>query len=655
MSARLHYKKRVTNCDYCAYPHTTVNEVRSVSVPSFCKTDLIIEGYGTIPVLNGDPKWLPTKVKTFVGTQAKLMRPAAIHICNGSFGEAEYLATALEKKGDLEKLTAYDNVFVARTDPSDAEERPTFICSKKRSDVEFRRHSTSSWTFPHWISPTRFAYEIESRFPGCMQGRIMYVIPFSMGPIGGRYSINAVQLTDSAYVVLNMRIITRVSSSIWDAIGNADFVRCVHSVGRPRPVTVRLSSNWICNTDQYFLAHRLVENDVWSYGSAFGQNSFLGKKCVALRLAMYRGWKEGWLVLNAAIVAVKGPSGKEIFGCVSLPIGAGKTQFATMTPAIPGWQVRMLGDDVSWIRRVPEGKLRALTPENGIFGCAINISSKNGENVLKMLSRNAMLVNCASTSKGRFYWEGLESLLDKEERITDWRRENWNADQKRMPTHMNCHFTAFTSAAPNVHPDWERTAGVPISFIIFGCMRTDEMPLVYETESWEHGVIMAAGIRTASRSPLDVPSSALVQDPFCMRTSMSVSFPSLIQHWFDIKQKAREVPKIFMVNWYQEGKDGRTIWPGFGDNIRVLEWIFNRCSAPNETAAVSSPIGLLPEKLNIEGLKVDLHALLKVQKQFWTKEITQIYSFLSAEMGNQKSPVIRTILADIAKRVAEMK
>uniref|UniRef100_A0A0K0DL70 Phosphoenolpyruvate carboxykinase (GTP) n=1 Tax=Angiostrongylus cantonensis TaxID=6313 RepID=A0A0K0DL70_ANGCA len=411
VSASEQRRDRTTSCDYCAHPFEACQKIRICASPYVYKTDFIVEGYGSVPVTNGDPKWLPTRVEAFIAAQVKLMKPAEIHICNGSWSEADYLASVLERKGMLERLGAHDNVFVARTDPRDAMERRTFIVTKNSEEVQKK-----------------------------------YVIPFAMGPIGGRYSINAVQLTDSPFVVLNMRLLTRVSSSIWDAIGNADFVRCVHSIGRPRPVTV---------VNKY---------NIWSFGSSFGENAFLGTKSLGLRLASYRGWKEGWLAMNAALIAIKGPSGKEVFGCVALPKGVGKTEIATMTPTLQGWQVQLLGDDIAWIRCGPNGKLYASAPANGLFACPDDASPDKNENIFKMLSKNAILVNCATTSKGRFHWEALEKFLEDDEKVTDWKRQEWTPEQKRSPAHMNCHYTVLTSSAPNVHPSWELSTGVPLSF-----------------------------------------------------------------------------------------------------------------------------------------------------------------------------------------------
>ncbi|KAK5973091.1 Phosphoenolpyruvate carboxykinase GTP [Trichostrongylus colubriformis] len=646
-------RDRVTNCDLCAFPHEREHDFKAFcAAPYMNKTDFVVEGYGSVPVVNGDPKWLPIKVRTFLGFHAKLMRPAAIHICNGSFSEAEYLTATLEQIGVLEKLIGRDNVFVARTDPQDSTERPVFICSTKLDEIETRRQPESSWAFARWISPSQFYIEAYSRFPGCMQGRVMYVIPFSMGPIGGRYSINAVQLTDSPYVVLNMRILTRVSSSVWDAIGQADFVRCIHSIGRPRPVTELPKCGWICNPDRFFLAVRPSENDIWSFGSAFGENAFLSKKCLGLRLASYRGWKEGWLALNAALIAVKGPSGKEVYGCVSLPVGVGKTQIASMTSAGGGWQVRVLGDDITWIKCGPDRVAYALAPENGMFGCPSSATPKNATNLIKMLNKNAILTNCATTSKGRYFWEGLANTLTDDERVTDWTGDDWKPSDKRTPNHLNCRYSAFMSSAPNLHHNWDYSAGVPISFIVFGCERKDQMPLVYETESWEHGVAMAAGLRTISHSALDKPTTALVHNPMCMRTYFSFNFADFVKHWVAIKEKVSQMPKVFMVNWYQEGSDGKPIWPGFGENIRVLEWIVKRCIAPNETPSTTTAIGMLPQKLNTEGLNVDTTKLFTVNKSFWIQEIKEISAFLRVETKNQTPPIISKILADISKRLA---
>lgn len=322
-----------------------------------------------------------------------------------------------------------------------------------------------------------------------------------------------------------------------------------------------------------------------------------------------------------------------------------------MTSALKGWQIRILGDDVTWIRCAPDGKMYALAPENGIFGSPCGSTPKNSPSVFKLLAKNAVLVNCASTSKGRFYWEALEGTLEEGERVRDWNNEQWTPDQNRPPNHANCRYSAFTSAAPNLHHNWELAAGVQISFVVFGCERGDEMPLVYETESWEHGVVMAAGLRSVSHSALDKPTNVLVHNPLCMRTYLSFNFADFLKLWINIKDRVNETPKIFMVNWYQEGQDGKPIWPGFGENIRVLEWIVKRCMAPQETPAATSAIGLLPKQLNMEGLTVDVSKLLTVNKEFWTKELAEISSFLRVEMGKGKLPIINKILSNIRKRV----
>ncbi|XGW08088.1 hypothetical protein V3C99_010868 [Haemonchus contortus] len=649
-------KDRVTNCDFCGFPNERADDRKPFcAAPYVVKTDFVVEGYGSVPVINGDPKWLPRRVRAFVGFNVELMRPAAIHICNGSFGEAEYLTAALEQMGVLEKLSGYDEVFVARTDPRDCVERPVYICSARLEDIqEARKQPNPSWTTARWISPAQFSFQVYSRFTGCMHGRVMYVIPFSMGPIGGRYSIYAVQLTDSPYVVLNMRILTRVSSSIWDAIGQADFVRCIHSIGRPRPITTPSKCGWLCNPDRFFLALRPLDNEIWSFGSVFGENAFLSKKSLGLRLASYRGWKEGWLAINAALIAVKNPAGKEVFGCVSFPYGVGKTQVATMKPSIQGWQVRVFGDDIAWIRCGRNRVMYALAPEYGMFGCPTGATHANAPNVFEMLKREAILVNCGTTSKGRFFWEALKETLEPEEKVSDWKKEEWKPNEKRPPNHLNCRYSVYMNSAPNLHPDWELSAGVPISFLVFGCKRTDEMPLIYETESWEHGVVMAAGLRTVSLSAIDQPTATLVHNPLCMRTYLSFDLADLIEHWLTIKANVSEMPRIFMVNWYQEGPDGKTIWPGFGENIRVLEWILNRCIAPNETPITTAAIGVLPKKLNTEGLKIDISKLFTIKKSFWEEEIKEISSFLETEMVLQKVPIVKRILSIISKRVASL-
>ncbi|CAD6196417.1 unnamed protein product [Caenorhabditis auriculariae] len=660
-----------TDCPECVCEEAKVDFApKPESVTSYISTrnstvatTLTIRGLGKIPVYKGDPTWISPKIWNFISEKAVLMRPSAIRICNGSWHEAHELSQILKNKGLLEEMTSLENVYVARTDPSDTMrvEKNTFIVTNSRSEVQPNRTVTISRAknfqsmLAQWMSPKKFVQEADERFPGCMRGRTMYVIPFSMGPIGGRFSKNAVQLTDSPYVVINMRVVARVSSSVWDAIGNGDFVKCVHSVGVPRPVLHRLKNNWACNTSDIFIAHILEESEIWSYGSGYGGNSLLGKKCLALRMGSYMGLKDGWLAEHAAIISITDPQDQEIFVCVSFPSGAGKTTMSAMLPALPGWKIKVLGDDIAWIRW-KDGQMFAMAPENGMFGIAADVKEDSGKILIEALKRDALVVNCATTSKGRLMWQGIEGTLEPEETVVDWRGETWTKDSKsfRPPAHPNCRFTVYTSNVANVHPKWDSPCGVPISAYIFGSRRPDAYPLVLETNNWAEGVLLATGMRSKVGSGTDRKSDGLVNDPMSMRPFMAYNFGKYVDHWLEMGKNREKVPKIFHVNWYQEDDNGNVIWPGFNENIRVLEWIFNRVRNPTDESNVStSVIGKTPKSLNMDGLplKIDLKKLCEPPPTFWLKEMAEIRSFVNAEMGDDKPQQIEFMLHELAAKL----
>ncbi|CAJ0955994.1 unnamed protein product, partial [Mesorhabditis belari] len=549
------------------------------------KTEFEISGVGSIPVLKGDPKWLAEKVQCFIAEKARLMTPAAIYICNGSIFEADELLGVLKKQGVVETLTAYRNVHLVRTDPEDMArvEKATYITHNSIEAIVSGGESSKS-QLVNYMHPTTLETELDVRFQECMRGRVMYVIPFSMGPVSGENSMNAVQLTDSPYVVINMRMMTRVSSSVWDSIGDSgSFARLIHSIGVPRPSFRVLKQNWLCAVEKMLIAHRLEENEVWSFGSGYGGNSLLGKKALSLRLASWKGRKEGWLAEHAAVLSITDPSGRESFITVHAPSGGGKTAFAFSEPTIPGWKIKILGDDIAWIRQEKDGRLYAMAPENGMFGIAPGLDPKKHPAAMKMLEQDALLVNTASTSTGKMFWRnGME--LSEKETVRDWQGLEWTSAVTQSPAHPNARFTVFMEKYPNVHPLWDSPKGVPLTAMIFCSRRDDAYPLCVETDDWDEGVTMAAAIRavaSAGSGRKDSPASSLHNDPMGMRPFLAYNFAHYLKHWIDVGRSATKPPKIFHVNWFRKSSDGKALWPGYGENIRVIEWILKRCAAQN--------------------------------------------------------------------------
>ncbi|VDO04955.1 unnamed protein product [Haemonchus placei] len=609
-------------------------------------TEVVTHKLNHIPIFKGDFASLAPKVQRFVAEKAELMNPAGIYICDGSQKEYDDIVDKLVERGVLTPLKAYENNYLCRTDPRDVArvESKTWMVTKDKYDSVCHTPEGVRPIMGQWMSEEQFGKELDARFPGCMAGRPMYVVPYSMGPIGGPLSKIGIELTDSSYVVLCMKIMTRMGSKVLEALGDGDFVRCVHSVGLPRPVKQKVINHWPCNPDKVMIAHRPVEREIWSFGSGYGGNSLLGKKCFALRIACNIGYDEGWMAEHMLIMGITNPEGKERFVAAAFPSACGKTNLAMLTPTVPGWKVRVVGDDIAWMKFGDDGRLYAINPEAGT-------SNKTNPMAMASFQKNSIFTNVAETADGEYFWEGLEKELREKKNlteeqlrhleITNWLGEKWHIGDEGKAAHPNSRFTAPAGQCPIIHPDWEAPQGVPIDAIIFGGRRPEGVPLVFESFSWEHGILVGA---------------LVMHDPMAMRPFMGYNFGRYLQHWINLGKPPHKVPKIFHVNWFRETKDHKFLWPGFGDNIRVLDWILRRVEGVDDIAE-ETPIGYIPKRgsLNLEGIpRVDWNELMSIPKQYWEEDIDESRHFLDAQVGPDLPKLISDQLDALEKRIHAM-
>lgn len=616
-------------------------------------------GLNNVNVVNGDINSLTEKVRNWLADVVQLTLPVKVHICDGSQEEADQLTRKLTKSGLLKPLKKYTNCYLCRTDPKDVArvESKTWIVTPNKFDTV--THTVNAVpVMGQWMSPESFETESKIRFSGCMAGRTMYVIPFSMGPIGGAFSKIGVQVTDSAYVVLSMRIMTRISSSLWNLLENSDFVRCVHSVGVPFPLKEKLTNNWLCNPEKTMILHRPAEREIWSFGSGYGGNSLLAKKCFALRIASVIGRDEGWIAEHMLIMSVTNPQGKEFFITAAFPSACGKTNMAMLNPTIPGWKVRCLGDDIAWIRFNKDGQLVAFNPENGFFGVAPGTSNKTNPIAMKTITKNTIFTNVAETADGGFFWEGLEDEMDdKSVEITTWLNEKWKIGQPGKAAHPNARFAVNASQCPIIHPKWDDPNGVPIDAIIFGGRRPEGVPLVFECFSWAHGVFVGACMKSEVTAAAEhTGKKEIMHDPMGMRPFMGYNFGKYLQHWLNLNCPPRKMPKVFHVNWFRKDKNGKFLWPGFCDNIRVLDWICRRLEG--EDIGITTPIGITPKKgsINLDSLNetIDWVELFSLPKTYWTEDIKECRKFLEQQLGSDLPPQIKAELDSQEQRINQM-
>ncbi|KFV69386.1 Phosphoenolpyruvate carboxykinase, cytosolic [GTP] [Dryobates pubescens] len=587
-------------------------------------------------VVQGDLDSFSPEARDFIESNAKLCQPESIHICDGSEEENKKILDIMVEHGMIKKLRKYENCWLALTDPRDVarvESKTVIITQEQRDTIPIPKTGTSQ--LGRWMSEEDFEKAFNTRFPGCMQGRTMYVIPFSMGPIGSPLSKIGIQLTDSPYVVASMRIMTRMGTAVLKALGNGEFVKCLHSVGCPLPLKEPLINNWPCNPELTLIAHLPDRREIISFGSGYGGNSLLGKKCFALRIASRIAKEEGWLAEHMLILGITNPEGKKKYFAAAFPSACGKTNLAMMNPSLPGWKIECVGDDIAWMKFDEQGNLRAINPENGFFGVAPGTSVKTNPNAIKTILRNTIFTNVAETSDGGVYWEGIEEPLPPGVTLTSWKNKPWTPDNGEPCAHPNSRFCTPAGQCPIMDPAWESPEGVPIEGIIFGGRRPAGVPLVYEAFNWQHGVFIGAAMRSEATAAAEHKGKVIMHDPFAMRPFFGYNFGKYLAHWLSMAHRpAAKLPRIFHVNWFRKDSQGKFLWPGFGENSRVLEWMFNRIEG--RASAKPTAIGYIPADtaLNLKGLEdVNLTELFDISKDFWEKEVEEVKQYFEVQVN----------------------